>query len=224
MKWSLTILLVSMLCLPVLRCHSQNTLSFGMKFGLGAQIIPAHTEFYGKNVRQSVQTNPSLTHGILSQYMIAQKVGVESGFLFTYHSYSLEGNGNYLSNAYRKGEEISVFDYQIPILLMYNFEHRYNEMRHFKIVAGTSVDLLSPYFFYDVQFRSLHNFIAGFRIVTDKRTGRIEYYLEHQYSFKRFIVTDENDDLTKDHIDTRLSTLTFSVIWFFAIKELRRAD
>jgi hypothetical protein len=222
MKWSLGLSLVSILCFPPLHCHSQNTLSFGARFGAGAQVIPAHAEFQSDNTKYPVQTNPSLMHGLMAQYLIGNKAGVETGVQVFYHSYSPKSDRVFVYNVLSSGPAMFVIDYQVPILLMYNFGHPYNVMRNFKIVAGTSVDWLSTYFLvHNGPVSSLHNFIAGFRIVTDKQTSRIEYCLEHQYSFKRFTLTGDNYFQTEDTIDARLSTLTLSIIWYFAVKELR---
>jgi hypothetical protein len=212
MKWPLTICLASILWLHLLPCHSHNSFSFGGKLGLGAQVIPAKSEFPAGNTYYPVQTNPSLLQGVTGQYMIGNKAGIETGIQAVFYSYTKKGDDNYLYNVFNKPAAIFLTDWQIPILLMYNFEHRFNEMRHFKIVAGTSLDYLS------VHFSSVQNFIAGFRITKDKLNSRIEYSLEHQYSFKRFTITEENDDQTEDRLDTRLSTLTLSVTWFFCDK------
>lgn len=216
----LVISLAILLSLISLKCQSQNSFTFGFKGGSGATVIPVHTVFKHQGIAQDVQMNPQILTGGIIQYEIAGKAGIESGFQFLYHTYSFKDSGGYFKNYFNEPSAIDMTSFQIPVLLNYNFHHRYNVSRYFKITAGTSLDWFSSNLFVaQGRFVSVKNLILGARAGKILEHGKLEFAIEHQYSMNRYSVNGTNYDQLNDRITTRTSFLNFSIMYFLPAKE-----
>jgi hypothetical protein len=207
------------LCLASFECQSQNGFAVGFKGGSGVSVFPVHPVFTSNSIEKDVRINPQVHTGVVIQYEIAEKAGIESGCQIMYHSYSLKDGGSYLKKNINQSNAITVTDFQIPILLTYNVHHRYNASRYLKLAAGTSLDWLSTDLFIAWQPPvSVKNLIIGIRGGKILEYGKIEFALEHQYSLNRYMLSGVNYDQLNDRITTRISFLNFSVMYFLPAK------
>ena len=203
-------------------CFSQNHFSIGVKGGMGLSISSAKPSFTTAGGKESIRTNAFYAGGLLGQYLLANKFGIESGILVSYQSFREKRIASSFRNYLGRNSFIGINDYQVPIQLVYKINHRYNPAKYFKVLAGASLDWISPEYFektHTIIFTS--NLLGGIRVGRQLgKYGRLECGLEYQYSawgsYKLMIQEELNSGL----LDTRCSVLSLNVYYYFLNKEL----
>lgn len=199
-------------------CHAQNTYSLGVRIGFGFDTPSPHAKYILNGNTYKLRSNAFYALGIMGQYLLNNRLGIESGLSVSYQTYGMnipasESVKNFLGWNYSEG----ITDYQIPVRLVYKTDHPSNPFKYFIAAAGISVDrLLSQYFQKERNSVIASNLLAGIRMVNKQgKLGRTEIGIEYQYSlrggFKYTRLTAAGPEIFK----ARQSLLSINLYYFF---------
>jgi hypothetical protein len=218
-------LALGLLFLPLPNLYAQHLISIGAKVGVGPTASPINPLLNSNGNGYDMRTNGHFTTGVTAQYLIGNRIGMESGMNLNCYTFNLKSDPHYsLTHYFGINPTIQVFDYQIPVQLMYKIELPRNLYKHIKLVGGTSIDWLTTL----VNSRlghalSLKNIMIGARLGKETlKRGRMEYAVEYQYSLRRFNLNGVNYDQLDDTLNARLSMLCVSYYYFFINRDVHK--
>lgn len=202
---------------------AQGTLSIGAKFGLGASVFPLHAMLDDNDSTWNVYSGTTLTTGILAQYLIGNRIGIESGLHLTHYSYYEKNDASIPRNRlWKSSATTEVFNFQVPVVLFYKFAFPSNPFKDIKLAGGTSIDWLSSDLLLEPSHAlTLKNIYASVRIGNERMSGRrLEYGLEFQYSMDRYSLKGTNFNQLDQTLSSRLCVLTLNLYYFFFSKTI----
>lgn len=202
--------------------HGQNSISLGAKGGLGTSIPTLSALKSINGITYELRGNASYSIGLLGQYILGDRLGIETGIASNYQQYSRKDLKNSFKSLLSLDSSIGIINRQIPIQLFYKMNHPTNPYQHFKITSGISLDWLEAEYKhqkYNTMFIS--NFLIGLRMGTEgKRYGRVEYGLQYQYSLGGFHQFKTAGNITGESLSIKYSLISFNFYYFFFNKDL----
>jgi hypothetical protein len=204
-------------------CAAQGILSIGAKLGLGASVFPLHAMLDDNDSTWQVYSGTTLTTGILAQYLIGNRIGIESGLHLTHYSYYEKKDASIPRNrVWKSSATTEVFNFQLPVALFYKFTFPSNPFKDIKLVGGTSIDWLSSdLLLQPSRALTLKNIYTSIRIGNERVSGRrLEYGLEFQYSLDRYSLKGTTFNQPDNKLSSRLSVLTLNLYYFFYNKTI----
>jgi hypothetical protein len=215
-------LLIVVGCLNV---HAQRTFTLGAKIGLGGSPFPLNATFKANGATSGVRPMTIFTTGFLTQYMVNDFMGIESGAYLTHYGYYRNETSAW-QNLIGEVAVVQVFNYQVPVVLLHKIKMPGDPFKYVKLAGGTSIDWLTGDGLTTYgKALSLKNLHCGVRLGREKVKGsRIEYGLEFQYSFNRFYLESINYNQVKESLSSRLSMLTLNFYYLFWNKALTHED
>jgi hypothetical protein len=221
----LRVLLLAMLAtFPEANAYAQHLFSVGAKMGIGSTVTPINPILTVNADSYLMRTNGHLSTGAVIQYLIGNRIGMESGFQMNVYTFNLKNETGFsLKEYFCIAPRFQLLDYQIPVQVMYKIPLPRNLYKHIKLVSGTSIDWLTTQTATQLRHSfSLHNFIVSARIGKETlKHGRMEYGLEYQYSLKRFKLESVDYNQPGETLDGRLSMLCFNFYYFFLNRNIR---
>ncbi len=199
-------------------CFSQNQFNLGFKTGMGFTIPAGNPTFTIAAQEELLSTNAFYSGGVLAQYLLGGKFGIESGFVLNYQSFSSKGAITTFKNYLGWYSSIGINAYQIPLQLVYKFNHRYNPSRYFKIMAGVSLDWITTEYLKKMDSDNslfTSNLLAGLRIGNQfRKFGRLEFGLEYQYSaWGRYKIVIQ-DERSAGVLNAKYSVLALNLYYY----------
>lgn len=210
-----------------INAHSQGVFHVGAKVGLGGSLFPLHSKLVNDGVSNNAYTGTVLSTGIITQYVIGRRIGFESGFHLNHNSYYYPDQKNVWRRRIWKGAAaVEMFDFQVPIVILYRFPIPSDPFRDITVSAGTSIDWLGTDFMTETSRAMwLKNIYGGVRFGKERMKGnRFEYGLEFQYSLERFDLKGKNYNQLEMEISSRLSALTINIYYFFFDKVVGKVN
>jgi hypothetical protein len=210
-------------CFVFIKGHTQGVFNTGAKIGLGASVFPLHSTLVNDGVSIDAYTGTILSTGIITQYVIARRIGIESGFHINHYSYYYPDQQKVWKRRIWKGAAaIEMFDFQVPINIVHRFPVPSDPFRDITVLAGTSIDWLATDFLVKASRATwLKNIHGGIRLGKERMRGnRLEYGFEFQYSIDRFDLKGKNYNQLDMAISSRLSALTINLYYFFFDKDV----
>lgn len=212
------ILLLSLFFIASYASHAQNAYNLGVRIGFGFDVPSPRAEYILNGTSYRLRSNAFYAFGILGQYLLNNRLGLESGLSVSYQTYGMnipvtESLKNFLGWNYSEG----ITDYQIPVRFIYKSDHPSNPFKYFIFAAGISADrLLSQYFQKERNSVLTSNLLAGIRMVNKQgKLGRTEWGIEYQYSlrggFKYSRLTAAGPEIFR----SRQSLLSINLYYFF---------
>lgn len=204
---------------------SAQSISVGIKGGIGFSIPDPHATLDAGLQSHILRTHASYSGGLLGQYVLGDFIGIETGILNTYTSYSRKDlTGSYLLQSLGWDANIGINSYQIPIQLMYLFRIKQNPNMRIKLTAGIAMDWLTMGFLkHQENPPMVSSILLGARIKTRAgKYGRMEYGLEYQYSLQVTYMFTISSDAGLQTLNSRYSILSFNLYYFFFNKERGR--
>jgi len=202
--------------------YTQHTISLGAQIGLGVNIPSANASIFTNGTTYSMRSNVLYSCGILGQYLLHNKFGMETGLAVSYITYApkdlVPGTfRNFWGWDYTEG----ITDYQIPIRLVYVMDHPSNPYKRFKVTAGASIDWpLSQHHGKERNSVTSSNLLLGIRMANAKgKLGRTELGIEYQYSFRGNFDYLRQTDKGPEIFSVRYSLLTVNLYYFFLNRE-----
>jgi hypothetical protein len=217
----LTLLFITTVC----SAHAQKTFSFGSKAGLGGSAFPLNATFASNGIAEGVRPMTIFTTGAMVQYMITYHAGIESGTHITHYGY-YKNETSVWQNLTGEDPVTQVFNYQIPVVLLYRVKMPANPFKYVMFAGGTSIDWITADALTTFgEALSLENLYCSVRMGREKVKGkRIEFGLEFQHSFRRFYLKEVNYKQIEESLSSRLSLLTLNFYYFFWNKTLIKED
>lgn len=199
-------------------CNAQNTYSLGVRIGLGFDVPSSRAEYLLNGSSYRLRSNAFYAFGVLGQYLLNNRLGIESGLAVSYQTYGMnipvtESIKNFLGWNYSEG----ITDYQIPVRFIYKADHPSNPFKYFIFAAGISADrLLSQYFQKERNSVITSNLLAGIRMVNKQgKLGRTELGIEYQYSLRGGFKYTRSTAAGPEIFKARQSLLSFNLYYFF---------
>jgi hypothetical protein len=209
----------------VLESSSQGVFQTGFKLGLGGSVVPLYTRLEAKGITNKAYTGTTLTTGGIAQYIIGNRIGIESGMHVTHYSYYYPEDSNLWRRRLWKGAAaIEMFDFQLPVVMLYRIPMPSDPFKDITLAFGTSIDWLATDFLINRSMRGawLKNIYGGVRLGKERMKGnRLVCGLEFQYSLDRFSLKGMNYNQQDMQISSRMSMLTINVYYFFSHKAVR---
>jgi hypothetical protein len=205
--------------------YAQQQISIGAKVGVGPTASPINPLLTSKGNVYVMRTNGHFTTGVTAQYLIGNRMGMELGMNFNCYTFNIKSDPHYsLTHYFGINPAIQMFDYQIPVQLMYKIELPRNLYKHIKLVGGTSIDWLTTLVNSQLGHAlSLKNIMIGARLGKETlKRGRMEYAIEYQYSLRRFDLNGIDYNQLGDTLNARLSMLCFSYYYFFINRDVHK--
>ncbi|ABG57728.1 hypothetical protein CHU_0439 [Cytophaga hutchinsonii ATCC 33406] len=203
--------------------HAQSTAcSIGIKGSVGVSVPGPHSTLDIGAQSYALRTHASYAGGILGQYVLGGVVGIETGILNTYISYSRKDlSGSYLLQSLGWDANIGINSYLVPIQLMYVLRPGINPDLQIKLTGGIALDWLTQGFLKRQENPLfLSGILCGARIKTRAgKYGRIEYGLEYQYSLQGTYTFEIQAGKDMAVLHSRYSVLSFNLYYFFFNKE-----
>lgn len=200
----------------------RSTYSIGLKGGIGGSLPDPHSSIDLNGKAYALRTHAFYTGGILAQYVLGNTIGIETGILNTYISYSRKDlSGSYLLQSLGWDANIGINSYQIPIQLMYLFRTGINPNIRIKLTGGIAMDWHTQGFLKQQENPLMvSSILLGVRIKSRSgKYGRIEYGLEYQYSLNGKYTFDVKTDQGLNTLHTKYSVLSFNLYYFFFNRE-----
>lgn len=201
---------------------AQSSISLGAKAGMGISIPTLAAKHSINNINYELKGNAFYSAGFLGQYILGDRLGIETGTVISYQQYSRKDLRNSLGSLFSIDSSIGIIDRQVPIQIFYNFNHPTNPYKNFKITSGLSIDWLEVAFLnqsYNNLFIS--KFLAEIRIGNEgKRFGRVEYGLQYQYSLGGFHQFTAAGNKTGESLSIKYSLISFNFYYFFFNRDL----
>ncbi|WP_018341941.1 hypothetical protein [Cytophaga aurantiaca] len=197
---------------------AQSVFSIGIKGGIGASLPDPNSSLDINGQSYSLRTHAFYTGGMLGQYVLGNTIGIETGILNTYQSYSRKDlTDPSLLQSLGWDANIGVNSYQIPIQFMYMFRMNSKPNMRFKLTGGIAMDWHTQGFLKKQENPAMvSSILFGARIKNPRgKYGRIEYGLEYQYSLNGNYTFDLKTDQGTQTLHTRYSVLSFNLYYFF---------
>lgn len=223
MKKIASALLFTLIISPV--ALAQNSFSLGMKAGPGYMIPRVKTVLIQDGTQRTLRTFGGKSFGFLGQYIIGEKAGIETGILIQRKSFSKKNPLHHIRGVgIRWDPDVTLTAFQIPIQLLYKFDHPRNPFVHFKVTAGVSLDWLFAYTSETMSPNPLfssNNLLLGIRAGNARgKVGRIEFGIEYQYSLDKAynFHLQQNNKLTT--FKTKNQFLLFGFYYYFLNRDV----
>lgn len=200
----------------------QSAYSIGIKGGIGASLPDPHSSLGFNGKSYVLRTHAFYTGGILAQYVLGNTIGIETGILNTYTSYSRKDlTGSYLLQSLGWDANIGVNSYQIPIQVMYLFRLNSKPNMRIKLTGGIAMNWHTQGLLKKQENPLLvSSILFGARIKSRTgKYGRMEYGLEYQYSLDGQYTFDVHTDQGISTLRTKYSVLSVNLYYFFFNKE-----
>ncbi|WP_028979839.1 hypothetical protein [Sporocytophaga myxococcoides] len=222
MKYLYTVFCLSLLSYLAESVYAQNSISLGPKVGLGFSIPMQAVRQSINGMSYNLRGNASYSFGFMGQYILGDRLGIETGTVISYQQYSRMDLKNSIKSLLSIDSSIGIINYQIPIQLFYKFNHPTNPYKHFKITSGMSLDMLEAEFLYQ-QYNHLilSKYLIEFRMGNEgKRFGRLEYGLQYQCSIGGEHNFPRSTKNSSDALSIKYSLISFNIYYFFLNKDL----
>ncbi|MBO9699980.1 MAG: hypothetical protein J7604_07200 [Sporocytophaga sp.] len=222
MKYLFTLFYLSLFPFLVKSVDAQNSISAGPKVGLGYSIPTLAIRQSANGINYELRGNASYSLGFLGQYILGDRLGIESGTAISYQQFSRKDLKNSFKSLMSIDSSIGVINYQIPIQLFYKFSHPTNPYKYFKITSGISLDMLEVEFLYQ-QYNHLilSKYLVEFRMGNEgKRYGRFEYGLQYQCSIGGYHNFPRSKQNASDSLNIKYSIISFNLYYFFLNKDI----
>jgi hypothetical protein len=198
-------------------CAAQGILVIGGHFGLGGSVLPLHAMLDSGGSVDKAYAGTTLMTGALINYVISERIGIESGLNVIHYSYYHPVSNLWRRRLWKGSAAIEVVDFQIPIAILYRLQFPTNPFRDVTLVAGTSLDWLSSAFIINGANQSwLKTIHGGIRVGHERMKGRrLELGLEFQLSANRFLLEESNYNQPDQKLYSRLSLLALNFHYSF---------
>lgn len=217
MKYSFTALCLSIFLYLPESAYAQNSISLGAKAGLGFSIPTLAVRQSINGINYDLRGNASYSFGFLGQYILGDRLGIETGTVLSYQQYSRKDLKTSMESLFSIDSSVGIIDRQIPIQIFYKFTHPTNPYKHFKITSGMSVDWLEVEFLnqkYNNLFIS--KFLLEIRMGNEgRRYGRFEYGLQYQCSVGGNHYFPRDKQNTSDSLSIKYSVISLNLYYFF---------
>src|SRR5689334_9238304 len=130
MKYSFCLLCFSLFPFMVLSGYSQSSLSIGAIGGFGFSVPSKAVSYTSNGVNSYLRGNAFYSLGVLGQYILGDRLGIETGFLNNYQQYS-PMNSNSFKSFLSIDSSLGIINHQIPIQLLFKFNHPTDPYKHF---------------------------------------------------------------------------------------------
>src|SRR5690242_9392340 len=101
----------------IFACDAQSLLSAGIRNAMGISPMRLHATLTANNLVTEIKPTIHLLHGVVLQYVIGNKFGVESGLQAVLYSYGQKGGTFFFSN------DIWFANFQVPLLFFFKKDH-----------------------------------------------------------------------------------------------------
>lgn len=201
-------------------CCAQSNFSLGSKYGAG--ISPQQRGSTYPTATQATFQLFNLHRGVIVQYHLNNAIGIETGVVLIHYGYSPKKQ---FPTKPIDDPSIDLLDFQVPFLLVLRKKHRFNVFRSYKMVAGTSVDMMASAVENNyTPALWLKNIVFGIRLCTEKlKHGRLEFGLEYQNSFGRFTLKTNDAKLGPVVLHSKLNLVALTLHYFMITKNLQRS-
>lgn len=199
---------------------AQPIFSLGSKYGAG--ISPNQPGSTYPTPTQTTFHQYNLHRGLIIQYLLTNTIGVETGMALIDYGYARKKQFPIHS---RDEPFIDVFDYHVPFLLVVQKRHRFKTLTSYKLVAGTSADMMASAFEnHHTPALWLKNIILGIRICNEKlKHGRLEYGIEYQNSIEGFTLKTNDPTLGPVELHAKLNLVALTIHYFIITKNFKRS-
>lgn len=200
----------------------RNTYSIGIKGGMGVSLPDPHSSVDVNGQSHSLRTHAFYTGGILAQYVLGNTIGIETGILNTYISYSRKDlTDPSLFQSLGWDANIGVNSYQVPIQFMYLFRTGINPNVRIKLTGGIAMDWHTQGFLKQQENPLLVSSMLLGALIKSRsgKYGRMEYGIEYQYSLNGKYTFDVKTDQGVSTLHTKYSVLSFNLYYFFFNRE-----
>jgi hypothetical protein len=207
-----------------LYCFAQSTLSLGAKIGLGGSPLPVHSTLRSDVATDHVYSGTTLTTGVILQYLVGNRIGIESGAHVNHYSYYRNDAQFWRRRIWKGPADLEMINYQIPLIVVYRIKVPAFPFRTVMLAGGTSLDWVvtdeSTHTYQEALYLGwLKNIYCSMRISNERMKGnRLECGLDFQYSLNRFVVSGTNDRSIPQTLSSRLSFLSINLYYFFLHK------
>ncbi len=197
--------------------YAQGEFSLGIRSAIGFTPFSNHSKLLSAGTTSDVRNQMSVSHGVAIRYLVGGLFGLETGAHI--NSYAFSSKNEVYSISHFLGLEGTAYllNLQVPLLFVLKKDHPTNPYKHFKFIAGTTVDWNSSYAT-PSEWGSLpwlKNLVIGMRVGSAKqRVGKFEYGLEYQYS-RSFTFNMIDFRGQEKQVTTRLHLLAVTLHYFF---------
>lgn len=196
--------------------------SIGVKGSFGVSVPNPHSTLTEHGQTYELRTQACYAAGMLFQYVLGDVVGIETGILNTYISYSKKGpTSSHLQQALGWDANTGVNSHQVPIQMMYIYHPRMHPNMGIKLTAGIAMDwLISSVLKPEKDFLLVSSILAGVRIHSyTGRYGRMEYGLQYQCSLNGPYEFAIQTNPGTNTLRTKYSVLSINLYYFFFNRE-----
>jgi hypothetical protein len=198
-------------------CLAQGAFYVGAKIGAGGNVFPFYALLDVKGNVDNVYAGTTLSTGIIVNYMIAERIGFETGLNAVHYSYYKSEMTYWRKRIWKGSAAMEIADVQFPLLFLYKYNFPSKPFIDVTFSGGTSIDWLAPNLLIKPSGPMwLKNVMCCLRLGKEKMKGaRWEYGIEFQYSLDRYTENGTNYDELDYKINSRLSLLTLNLYYFF---------